>query len=114
MESLESVLREFGDKVNAHPRLRRMLAGWDRDTLVRAVDTGATFLMKFADSRVTEIVAAPEQSTDVDIRADEAVLRDVFSGRENPAQLFLDGTLQVYASDRDQVKLDAITMVLWD
>jgi hypothetical protein len=37
----------------------------------------------------------------------------VFTGALNPVRANLDGELAVFASDRDNVKLDAVCMVLW-
>lgn len=123
--TLEAILRQFGDKVNEHPRLRSLLAGWERVAMVTTLDTGDRFVVRFQGSLITEVSRRPSEAEaeaegeaadacDLDIRAPEDILRGIFSGRDNPTPLFLDGTLQVFASDMDQVKLDAISLVLWD
>ncbi len=50
----------------------------------------------------------------IKMKGSQRTLTDIFRGDLNPASEFLDGRLQVTASDKDQVKLDAITLLLWD
>lgn len=112
---LLSCLEAFRDKVNQHPRLRSLLKGWDRVVLVESSDSSATYCMPFAASEITEVGPPREHpGTLIRVRAREQMLCQVFSGELNPATAFLNGELQVFADDRDQVKLDAITLVLWD
>jgi putative sterol carrier protein len=115
MDHLDHVLRDFGTRVNDHQRLRSLLDGWDRVVAINATDTGRTFTVTFRGSRVTSLEASEtDDDADLTICAPEQTLLQVFSGDRNPTGLFLEGVLQVFASDRDQVKLDAITLVLWD
>jgi len=37
----------------------------------------------------------------------------VFSGDYNPAHALIDGELAVFSNEKDKVKLEAITMVIW-
>jgi putative sterol carrier protein len=112
---LHASLTDFACRVNEHPRLRSLLKGWDRVAGVTASDTGAEYTLVFAGSQLVAVeTSAPRNEPDIVMRASEQVLERVFSGKSNPATLFLEGSLQVFATDRDQVKLDAIALVLWD
>jgi hypothetical protein len=114
-QSLRSCLEDFREKVNQHPRLRTLLKGWERVVTVEGSDTGSQLSMPFTDSRITSVVEGePPPGTGIRVRALEQLLIQVFSGALNPATAFLNGELQVFADDRDQIKLDAITLVLWD
>jgi hypothetical protein len=113
--SLRSCLEDFRQKVNQHPRLRTLLKSWDRVIVVEGTDTGSRLSMPFSDSRITSVQdGEPPAGTAIRIRAPEPLLIQVFSGAVNPTTAFLQGELQVFADDRDQVKLDAITLVLWE
>ena len=92
-----------------------LLKGWDRMTLVEAEDTGATYTMDFRGCQITRLVSGHEEGTvNIRLKASERILTDIFSGALNPSSEFLDGRLVVDASDKDQVKLDAISLILWD
>jgi len=114
-DSLDHSLNSFQKLVNDHPRLRSLLKGWDKDILVESTDTNETYRLTFADTKLVQIESpAREEEADITVRAEARLLNDVFTGISNPATLFLEGTLQVFASDKDQIKLDAIALVLWD
>jgi hypothetical protein len=105
----------FQAKVNEHPRLRTLLKEWDRDIAIECDDVELTQWLRVRGSLVRDVSGtAPDGGVTITMRASHAVLVDVFEGRRSPAQLFLDGDLQVFASDKDQVKLDAISLLLWD
>ena len=117
---LRTALEGFQARLNAHPRIKTLLKGWDRLLLIDASDKPARYLVRFADTKLTEITeiapaaasAAPDAA--IIMRAPCGTLSAVFSGVENPATLFMNGALEVYASDKDHMKLDAVALVLWD
>jgi hypothetical protein len=113
MTDLHRHLLEFQSQVNSCEQLRRLLNGWDRRIAIVATD-GEAFRLAFAATHLREVTPGPCEDADIHLSAPAGVLADVFSGRENPASLFLDGRLQVLASDKDQVKLDAVALILWD
>jgi len=112
---LADSLQSFRELIKAHPRMKTLLKGWDRTVLVQSEDTAETFTLEFRDCHLVDIRdVAPAGDAGITIKASQRVLADIFTGALNPASEFLDGRLQVFASDSDQVKLDAITLVLWD
>src|SRR3954447_16431349 len=111
---LELALSRFRELVNHHPRMATLLRGWNRITLVEAEDTGSQFTIDFRDCRIVSVTPGSRQDVQIQVRASERLLTDVFVGALNPASEVLDGRLSVDASTSDQVKLDAITLVLWD
>jgi hypothetical protein len=46
--------------------------------------------------------------------ASESDLEALFTGKLNPVEAHSNGILEVYGEPKDQVKLDAITLVLWN
>ena len=112
--SLPECLRTFVQSVNTHPRIGKLLQGWEPLLLIEATDDGQQFNLRVQNSRLGEVgVGVADSSHSILVRGDSAVLRDVFSGAVNPAQAYLEGNLEVFGSDRDQIKLDAISLVLW-
>lgn len=113
--ALLAALSSYQELVNGNGRLRRLLQGWDRNLCICCKDTEQKFQVSFADSQVATVsIAEPNYDAyDISLEADNRELLDVFSGRKNPAQSYLRGSLHVYANDQDRVKLDAISLVLW-
>src|SRR6266511_2669781 len=105
----------FRDRLNDHPRARSLLRDWDRDISVEATDTEERAVMVLRNTKIEALVSAPgDAQVVVTVRAPRDLLCAVFSGEMNPTTLFLDGALQVFATDRDQMKLDALSLLLWD
>lgn len=112
--SLDDTLLQFRGKVNADSRLQSTLRGWDPVIAVEVLGTGWKRYLLVRDCLIEDI--RPDCADDshvVHLLASEEVLTAVFDGRFNPTEAFLDGELQIFASDKDQVKLDAISLILW-
>lgn len=112
--TLDACLENFQRLANSHERVRRILSLWDRILIIEVLDDGRRYYMKTADGAVTFISTLPQETTKVvHVRAKERVLREIFTGRRNAARAFFDAEMEVFADERDQVKLEAITMILW-
>ncbi len=112
-QNLAFALRSFADLVNSNAQLSDLMKGWEPVIEVCASDTGVQFYMPVRDSKIASIdVEASGIERVVRLRSTEAILTDVFAGRRNPAEAFLQQELSIDASERDQVKLDAISLVL--
>lgn len=113
-QSLVEVLGRFAERVNAHERIPRLLVGWDRTIGIEALDSGIFVSVHVRGQRVVEVaVGGDSDAAHVNVQGDEDVLKSIFEGVTNPAQAVLDGGLAVFGDEKDQVKLDAITLVLW-
>lgn len=115
MTDLIDTLALFKDKANTHPRIASLIKGWEPTIVVEAADSGIKRYLPVRGGRIASVDADDGAPSDhvVHLRAAEAVLAAVFDGRSNPADAFLEGDLEIFASDKDQVKLDAISLVLW-
>jgi hypothetical protein len=112
--SLDETLAQFRSKVNGDSRLISILHGWEPVIAVEVLDTGWKRYLQVRNCRIEDI--RPDITDDahmVHLLASEDVLAAVFDGRFNPTEAFLDGELQIFASDKDQIKLDAISLILW-
>jgi hypothetical protein len=111
--TLEQCLHDFSVRANAHARVRTLLKDWNRTIVIEPAGTQAMTLSVANQEISAPTAGASEDGEAILLRADEDVLRHIFTGRLNPARAHLDGQLQVFADDRDQVKLDAISLILW-
>jgi hypothetical protein len=113
-QTLPECLRAFVQSANAHPRVGKLLKGWEPLLLIEATDDGQRFNLRVHDARLDEVALSEvESDNSILVRGSSEVLREVFSGTLNPARAYLEGTLEVFGSDRDHIKLDAISLVLW-
>jgi|SRR5262245_37987696 len=111
---LAECLSEFVHSVNTHPSVAKLLKGWEPLLAIEATDDGERFHLRVRNCRVADAgTGDPDAAHAILIRGENAVLAEVFSGALNPAQAYLEGRLEVFGSDRDQIKLDAISLVLW-
>jgi hypothetical protein len=111
---LEDHLSAFVRDVNAHPSMAKLLKGWEPRLTIETLDADERFHLRVADCKVHTVAAdgaADEHA--ILIRGEREVLCEVFTGISNPAQAYLEGTLEVFGDDRDHIKLDAICLVLW-
>jgi hypothetical protein len=112
--SLIDALLQFRDRVNADSRLQTVLRGWEPVIVVEVPGGGWKQYLVVRDGRITGIGPECKDSTHlVHLLAEEHVLIAIFTGGLNPTEAFLNGDLQIFASDKDQVKLDAISLMLW-
>lgn len=112
--SLKEILNSFQTKVNANERIGRILKGWSPNIYVEPRGSGEDYTMVVSESKITAVLDGRQQADHlVHVTAEPAVIQQVFTGELNPSEAVLDGLLSVFASDKDQVKLDAITLVLW-
>lgn len=112
---LLTVLQSFQVKVNTNPRVQKLLRGWEPIILVESKDVDDRFYMYMKGSQIAQIErTCPDDVPHfVHLRARRDDLIAIFSGQRNPARAFLDADLECFASDKDQVKLDAIALIIW-
>ena len=111
---LENCLNDFAASVNEHPRLDSLLKGWEPVILIEETSTPEEFSFDVKDRKIAAVRRGHVEAThSVLIRGDRDTLVKVFSGSLNPAQAHLEGDLEVFGEQRDQVKLDAISLILW-
>jgi hypothetical protein len=112
--SLTETLAQFRAKVNDDSRLKGILRGWEPVIMIEVLGTGWKWYLPVRDCRIAEIKSDFQDAAHlVQLRASEEALIAIFDGRFNPAEAFLNGDLEIFATDNDQVKLDAISLLLW-
>lgn len=112
--SLMAALLRFQGEANAHARVASLLKGWNPTFHLECLDTGHLFSLRVKDGRVDAVSEGhADASHTIRLLANENDLENLFSGKLHPVQAHSDGILEVYGDSKDQVKLDAITMILW-
>jgi hypothetical protein len=113
---LATLFEEFSQRLNGSARLRPILMKWKPIFHIESRDTGETFKIHIEDGLVRQIVrvAGEPEGDGLLLRADQSILQQVFSGQLSPLAAFTDGLLEVYGPQKDQIKLDAIALVLWE
>jgi hypothetical protein len=113
--SVRACLESFRTLVNGHARVRKLIKGWEPVVFVEPTDLDERYYLHVRSSEITQITASCDSEPEhlVHVRGPTRELTAVFSGRKSAARAVLDADLEVFAIDRDQVKLDAISMILW-
>ena len=108
-------MNHFEHTFNENARVKKLIKNWDRSIIVEATDNNVTLTMVIADLLMTEVKegAHPNEDYPIHLQASEDTLIRIFSGDYNPAHALIDGELAVFSSEKDKVKLEAITMVIW-
>lgn len=116
-QTLPMILDDFKSKFNDNPRAKKLVKRWDRLILLDPTDNQSAFGLQIHDQVLVDVVHSPkyEEGDDglVHLQAEEAILKEIFAGKYNPATALTDGNLAVYSNDRDKVKLEALAMVIW-
>jgi hypothetical protein len=113
--TLEECLQDFRDRFNDNARVKKLIAGWNRDVLVEPLDAPTAYTMVIENLEMTSVSPGINEGHDgqVHMQADEEILKRIFTGEYNPAEALIDGNMAVFSEERDKVKLEAIAMVIW-
>jgi hypothetical protein len=113
--ALEKCLLEFAQMCNSNTDIPRLLKNWDRYVHVKPHQSTELFTLDVAAGGVKGVLPGELQGRKtITVSAASDVLIEVFSGRLNPAEALISSGLEVYGAEEDVMKLDAITLVLWD
>ncbi len=113
-DTLLSALEDFRARADAAPSVKKLLARWDRLVEIRALsEPRRSFFLRSTAGRMLGPERSAGGSPDIVIAAHESVLQGVFRGELNPARAHLDGELQAYGSQKDQLVLDSIVLLIW-
>lgn len=113
LETLVTTLNTFVQMVNENKTLKKILKGWSKLLVVQTKDPEAVASLKIVKGTVVDVKFEDTPDADVTLSANADVINDIFSGKANPSRLYLDGTLRVFASQKDQMVLDAIVDIVW-
>lgn len=103
----------FAEQCNQSKAVKKFIANWDRQVEVRTLDTTGRYSLITKAGQVQVAATDNCERPQLTITAEQEILEQVFSGELNPARAHLDGELQVYGSQKDQLILDAVVLLIW-
>jgi putative sterol carrier protein len=110
-EALEGFARRFA----AEPRMKAMTAGWDRTIEIRATDLATTERLRVEGGWLKVLPPdEPPGPAEIVMEARSELLCDLFSGRIGPTEPYLSGELILRASEEDVMRIDVLTLMLWE
>ena len=111
-----SVLEKFKIDVNANLQIQRIVKGWSTEILLEEKDASTSYFLDVKDGKI-DSVRQFEKGSDPDhqtkIVCDREIMQGLFEGRVNAIRANNDGLVEIYGGMSDQVKLDAIAIILW-
>lgn len=113
-KDLKATLYDFVNKVNNNEKVQKLIRKWSTTLLFWARDSGEGFILHVQEGKVISIEnALDENAGKIKIITDKETLIKMFEGRENIAHLYLDGVVETYGPEKDQIVLDAVARILW-
>ena len=115
MESLREVVLRFASLVEQKENMKRLTKGWEPFIQLDCTDSDQRYTLAIRNCGLEKLYDGLENHSHlITIRGATGILSEVFDGRMSPAQAIIDGKMEVYGEDKDLIKLDAITLILWD
>lgn len=113
--ALEACIREFLQLCKSNSDLSKLIKKWERYVHFKPTDSDEVFSLEITGGAVSSVHrGALEDKKTLTVSAPTQVIIEVLSGRLNPADAVISSGLGVFGAEEDVMKLDAITLVLWD
>ena len=113
-EELRKVLLEFTEKVNQNEKVQKLIRKWSTSVLMWSKDLNTGFVLQVAYGKITEMKKADNiDEGNVRVVSGTETLLDMFRGKENIVHLYMDGVVETFGSEKDQIVLDAVAKILW-
>ncbi len=114
VDELKDVLEKFVNDVNNNQKVQKLIRKWSSIVNIWGKDIGAGFILYVNEGKVTDMREASSiDDGKVKVVGESSTLINMFRGREKIVHLYLDGIVETYGSERDQIVLDAIARLLW-
>jgi hypothetical protein len=112
------VLENFQSSVNTNAQIQRIVKGWNTDVLLEEIDSSICYRLLISDGKIHQIVHGATTVDDKDdcamrIVGESAIMSGLFEGKVNGIRANNEGLIAIYGPMGDQVKLDAIALILW-
>jgi hypothetical protein len=113
-KDLKDILQKFIIMVNDNERVQKLIGRWSTTLLIWGRDIGKGFLLVIDKGKVVSIEEVSDKNSGkVKVISNKETLMKMFQGKENIAHLYLDGVVETYGSEKDQIILDAVARLLW-
>lgn len=112
-ESLPEILNEFAKRLRGHERLSAMNRDWQRRIAIVPTDD-APMCSLFVAGVDVSLADYHEDECDIILYAPSVVLKQIFAGELSPTEPYMSGDLRVQGSQEDMMRLDFVTLILWE
>ncbi len=113
-DRLIALLNDFIMRINTNDKVQRLIRKWNTEILFWGRDIGYGFIINVHDGMANfNGISNNQDEGKVKVVADRSTLESMFLGKENIAHLYLDGVVETYGSEKDQIIMDAIARLLW-
>ncbi|MGC8672606.1 MAG: SCP2 sterol-binding domain-containing protein [Thermoplasmata archaeon] len=113
-KDLKEVLYDFVNNVNKNEKVQKLIKKWSTTLLFWGKDINKGFILQIQDGKIISIKEVyDENEGKVKVITEKDTLVKMFEGKENIAHLYLDGVVETYGSEKDQIVLDAVARLLW-
>ncbi len=114
-QRLENIISSFSEESNSDPKVQKLIRKWSSSVLIWPEDIGKGFLLTVEAGRIISLERTEDKNTGkVKVVGSGAILSNMFQGKESISHLYMDGVVQTYGSEKDQIVLDAIARILWN
>jgi len=111
-DEIAQSLQAFCEGYNNNQRLKQMNRDWQRIVLVQPEDLTDAYTLSLAGEELSYRPGAPD-APDLRVVAQSDILTDLFWGDISPTGPYMDGTLKIFGSEEDIVRLDIISLLIW-
>lgn len=111
-EELRAALDDYVTQATRSARVLKALRNWSCVIFIEATDLDARFTMTVRDAAV-EIRDEVPTSFDLMVAGASDDLTDIFWCDANPAGSYMQGAIQVRGSSDDQMRLDAMALMIY-
>ena len=112
-ESLFDSLSSYMKLLNDTPKIKQVLKTWSPIIHFSAKDNNSKLPLIFEQGTAISCSSVHEKKPDLAIIGTSNDFHDLFHGKLNPTEKYMNGDITVKGSQMDIIKLDAISMVLW-
>ena len=114
VKELRETIEKFVVDVNHNEKVQKLIRKWSSVVNIWGKDIDTGFILDVKKGKVTDLSDAKSRDDGkVKVVGESATLIRMFRGQEKIVHLYLDGVVETYGSERDQIVLDAIARLLW-
>lgn len=114
MSKLLTSLSNFQSEVNKNESVKKLTKDWNPRLIIQSSDSEEVYTLVIEESTIATITPGEHSANhEIRIEGDVEILQNVFMGKLNPAEAVLNGEMAVYGEQSDQIKLDAISLIIW-
>jgi hypothetical protein len=113
-DELLEALREYADKANTSPRVRKTLMTWTCRIHIEATDTqDARFTLEVAGGQTGSPAVGLHGVPDLVVRGHSMDLAEIFWGDANPVSNYMQGAIKTQGRTDDMMRLDAMAKFIF-